>query len=173
MQLQCRLFPTIRVGYSKQIKNSKNSMKLRATQYDPLALRISRGTIIGSIPIAIGALFEINTRPKFSEDYIETLENLTEAEKIFKLAQNQLQNGDFKSAIQNYEKVIQLVPQQYTLCMKSFLGLRDAYFGLGYRKEGGEYGKQEWLWGRGIRWPGWYIIAAILLRNEIVRKKMQ
>lgn len=42
------------------------------------------------------------------------------------------------------------------------------YITLGMRKEAGQDGIREFMWGRGLRWPGWYIIAGILLRNELV-----
>ncbi|KAK9833595.1 hypothetical protein WJX84_004533 [Apatococcus fuscideae] len=72
------------------------------------------------------------------------------------------------SAIGKYSEVIDGVPQEYTLCMRSLLGRRDSLLALGKNEAAGRDARQEWVWGRGIRWPGWYIIAAILIRNEIV-----
>ena len=53
--------------------------------------------------------------------------------------------------------------------MQSLLGRSEAQFALGKRALGGSDSRQEFAWGRGVRWPGWYIIAAILFRNEIVK----
>eukprot|EP01025_Chloroclados_australasicus_P054829 TRINITY_DN6542_c1_g1_i1.p1 TRINITY_DN6542_c1_g1~~TRINITY_DN6542_c1_g1_i1.p1 ORF type:complete len:195 (-),score=9.65 TRINITY_DN6542_c1_g1_i1:79-663(-) len=159
------------VTYFSQKKIS-SKIKQKSEKYEQLSVRIVRGLLVGSLPIALGACLEFNTRPYYAPDYIETQEDLLQAKQLFDLAQKQYNKGSYQEAISNYKQVIKLAPQRYTLCMKSFLGLQDAYFALGQKKEGGEYSKKEWLWGRGIRWPGWYIIAGILFRNEIVRQKV-
>ena len=62
----------------------------------------------------------------------------------------------------------ELFGPEYTLCMRSLLGRAEAYKRLGRGDLQGADFRREWLWGRGVRWPGWYVIAAILFRNEIV-----
>jgi len=50
--------------------------------------------------------------------------------------------------------------------MKALLGRRDAYQKLGLTKKAAWDARREFAWGRGIRWPGWYIFTAILIRNQ-------
>jgi tetratricopeptide (TPR) repeat protein len=83
--------------------------------------------------------------------------------------QGALAQGSYEEAIEAFTKVLQSAPGEYTLCMKSLLGRRDAYAALGARELSRADNTQEFAWGRGVRWPGWYIIGAILFRNEIVR----
>jgi hypothetical protein len=75
----------------------------------------------------------------------------------------------YAEAVDAFDTVLALAPREYTLAMKSLLGRRDAYAALDERALAGADNRREFAWGRGIRWPGWYIIAAILFRNEIVR----
>jgi hypothetical protein len=83
--------------------------------------------------------------------------------------ERQLAAGELREAVESFSGVLQTAPRRYTLCMKSLLGRRDAYQALGERGLAAADNRQEFLWGRGIRWPGWYIIACIVFRNEIVR----
>ena len=71
--------------------------------------------------------------------------------------------------MQAYTQALQLAPRRYTTAMQALLGRRAAYEGLGQRGLQSADSRREFLWGRGVRWPGWYIIAAILLRNEVVK----
>jgi hypothetical protein len=84
-------------------------------------------------------------------------------------AEQQSARSDFPAAIESYSLVLKAAPDEYTPCMKALLGRRDAYFAVGKMDLGGQDSRQEFAWGRGHRWPGWYIIAVIMFRNEIVR----
>ena len=84
-------------------------------------------------------------------------------------ADKALAAGRFQEAADSYTAVIATAPTQYTLCMKSLLGRREALVSLGEPSEAGEDNRREFAWGRGIRWPGWYIIGLIMFRNEIAR----
>eukprot|EP00892_Ulva_mutabilis_P002195 jgi/Ulvmu1/11977/UM082_0056.1 len=77
---------------------------------------------------------------------------------------------EYTRAIDGFTAVLAAAPTRYTLCMKSLLGRRDALLAVGEREAAARDGKREFAWGRGVRWPGWYIIAAITFRNEIVRE---
>jgi tetratricopeptide (TPR) repeat protein len=77
--------------------------------------------------------------------------------------------GKPQEAKEAFDTVLIIAPRRYTLAMQSLLGRREANEALGRLREAAADSQQEFLWGRGIRWPGWYIIAAIVFRNEIVR----
>lgn len=78
--------------------------------------------------------------------------------------------GRYQDAVIAYSAVLDTAPTQYTLCMKSLLGRRDALAALGLSDASGADNRREFAWGRGIRWPGWYIIGLIMFRNEIARE---
>jgi hypothetical protein len=95
---------------------------------------------------------------------------------VLKCVQEQLVAGEqllkeqrFAEAVEAFDSVLALAPREYTLAMKALLGRGDAYAVLGRGDLASADNRKEFAWGRGIRWPGWYIIAAILFRNEIVR----
>lgn len=88
---------------------------------------------------------------------------------LLRRAEADLAAGEFSRAADGFTAVIAAAPTQYTLCMKSLLGRRDAWLALGDRAAAARDNRREFAWGRGVRWPGWYIIAAITFRNEIVR----
>lgn len=77
--------------------------------------------------------------------------------------------GNYQEAVDAYSAVLETAPTQYTLCMKSLLGRREALAKLGQSDAAGRDNRREFAWGRGIRWPGWYIIGLIMFRNEIAR----
>jgi hypothetical protein len=91
-------------------------------------------------------------------------------QELLASADNALAAGRYQEAVDRYTAVIDAAPTQYTLCMKSLLGRRDALSALGQSEASGEDNRREFAWGRGIRWPGWYIIGTIMFRNEIVRE---
>lgn len=77
--------------------------------------------------------------------------------------------GEYSRAVDGFTAVIAAAPTRYTLCMKSLLGRRDALLAMGDREAAARDNRREFAWGRGVRWPGWYIIGAITFRNELVR----
>lgn len=91
-------------------------------------------------------------------------------QELLRQAEADLAAGEYSAAISGFTAVIAAAPTQYTLCMKSLLGRRDALLAVGDREAAARDNRREFAWGRGVRWPGWYIIGAITFRNEIVRK---
>ena len=75
----------------------------------------------------------------------------------------------FEDAVAAFDEALAVAPRDYVTAMKSLLGRRDAFQALGRLEAAGADNRREFAWGRGIRWPGWYIIGAIVFRNEIVR----
>lgn len=76
--------------------------------------------------------------------------------------------GNYSKAVDQYTEVIETAPRNYVLCMKALLGRRDTYRKLNLEKKAASDARREFAWGRGIRWPGWYIISAIVIRNAFM-----
>ncbi|KAK9823098.1 hypothetical protein WJX72_000243 [[Myrmecia] bisecta] len=137
--------------------------------------KTSRRLLKGSAAVGLGAAIEVWQHPERAADYDALIAELpagqtakTAAQEAFGRAEQHVRQRDYKRAVSEYSRVMALVPEEYTLCMKCWLGRRDALLKLGRREAAGRDNRREWLWGRGIRWPGWYIIATILLQNELV-----
>ncbi|GMH44753.1 hypothetical protein BSKO_12705 [Bryopsis sp. KO-2023] len=132
--------------------------------------RVRRSILLGGIPIGLGAAFEIKARPPVPEGFTEQRDDQQTllGKEYLDRALDLYNSGEYKKAVEEYSKVAAVVPRDYTLCMKSYLGRRDAYKRLGMTKEASADDRREWAWGRGIRWPGWYIATAILVRNQFV-----
>lgn len=96
-------------------------------------------------------------------------DNVVWFQELLANADRALASGRFQEAADAYSAVLETAPTQYTLCMKSLLGRREALVGLGQSNNAAEDNRREFAWGRGIRWPGWYIIGLIMFRNEIAR----
>lgn len=77
-----------------------------------------------------------------------------------------IEKGRYSEAVDLYSTVIDLAPRNYVISMKALLGRRDAYRKQDLNKKAAADARREFAWGRGIRWPGWYIISAILIGNE-------
>ncbi len=76
------------------------------------------------------------------------------------------EEGDAAGAALEFSGAIELAPEKYKLVQRARLGRMKAYGQLG--SSAGEDFRSAWLWGRGVRWPGWYIIGYILLRRAFV-----
>lgn len=134
-----------------------------------MGIRVTRAALLGSLPIGLAAAIEVVARPSVPDISAFDPNDVSvaaEAKEKFTVAEALRREGKNEDAAVAYTEVIKLAPRDYTLCMKSLLGRRDAYLALGKRDLVGEDNRREWLWGRGIRWPGWYIISAIIIRNE-------
>ena len=70
-----------------------------------------------------------------------------------------------KAAIEALSKIETLVPREYKLNQRAGLLLSEAYKLAGDNARYLEYKNRVWWWGRGLRWPGWYIIAYLSARS--------
>ena len=70
-----------------------------------------------------------------------------------------------KAAIEALSKIETLVPREYKLNQRAGLLLSEAYKHAGDNARYLEYKNRVWWWGRGLRWPGWYIIAYLSARS--------
>ena len=79
--------------------------------------------------------------------------------------------GKHAQAIAKFEEVYTLAPTEYKMCQRAGLQTAKSYKAMS-QKLGDEFDKKAndakgavWWWGRGTRWPGWYIIAYLSGRN--------
>ena len=76
-----------------------------------------------------------------------------------------LVSSKYGSAVASFSDALALAPRRYKTGMPALLGRRDAYLKTGLSDLAAEDARREWLWGRGTRWPGWYIIAYLFVRQ--------
>ena len=104
--------------------------------------------------------------------YNETDPALKASGKAALLAGEALQaEGKHAQAIAKFEEVYTLAPTEYKMCQRAGLQTAKSYKAMS-QKLGDEFDKKAqdakgavWWWGRGTRWPGWYIIAYLSGRN--------
>jgi len=91
-----------------------------------------------------------------------------EAQHALELGDRLSAAGEWSEAVDAYSRVLEVAPRQYRVCQAALAGRAAAWDKLGDSDKRGEDNFSEWLWGRGIRWPGHYIIAYILGRRAFV-----
>jgi len=79
--------------------------------------------------------------------------------------------GEHLRAIELYARVYATAPTEYKMCQRAGLDIAKSYKKLS-AKPGDAYDRKAedakgtvWWWGRGTRWPGWYVIAYLSARN--------
>ena len=93
------------------------------------------------------------------------LETMREANEALEKGERALSEGDAGRAIEELSKIETLVPREYKLNQRAGLALSEAHKLAGNNNEYLEYKNRVWWWGRGLRWPGWYIIAYLSARS--------
>eukprot|EP00210_Caulerpa_lentillifera_P003626 g3461.t1 len=160
--------PLITVSTSIPLRCLANS---KSKENKSLSVRSRRALLLGSLPIGIGAAVEVAARPSITKPVQSRTELKTrtiEATSLLESAKKSYTDGNYSQAVDGFTSVIEMVPRNYILSMKALLGRRDAYQELGLIKKASSDARREFAWGRGIRWPGWYIISAILIRNQFI-----
>ena len=85
--------------------------------------------------------------------------------------------GKHAEAIASFETVYATAPREYKMCQRAGLNISTSYKALSTRlgdemdKKANEAKGTVWWWGRGTRWPGWYIIAYLSARNTYFTAK--
>ena len=126
-------------------------------------------------------LTEAATRPRargdealraFSPDWLRSLlpagrddAALATARGALERGEEFLANGDAASAVRELARVEGLVPREYKINQRAGLSLSRAYAALGDNDAYLECKSKVWWWGRGLRWPGWYIIGYLSARS--------
>jgi hypothetical protein len=166
---------------------------VEAVEDDDDALLSRRTMLAGKALFTIGEAFvfpwatESATRPgsavtenlvPFSTPWLKTM-LFNETDPVAKArAKNYLldgealaASGDHLAAIALFEKVKINAPTEYKMCQRAGLNIAKSFKKLSSRP-GDAYDKsaetakgEVWWWGRGTRWPGWYIVAYLSARN--------
>lgn len=151
---------------------------------DQIGRRRALATLETLAELVAAAGFEIIGRPRNSQytirgpvDVLSSLlplrysaAELEKATSAVERGEALLREGDAAGAVQELSNALETAPWQYKLSQKALLLRSEAYGKLGqdFSKQKGDDFRQEWLWGRGVRWPGWYILAYIFFRKIFV-----
>eukprot|EP00227_Mantoniella_beaufortii_P016681 CAMPEP_0197585456 /NCGR_PEP_ID=MMETSP1326-20131121/7754_1 /TAXON_ID=1155430 /ORGANISM="Genus nov. species nov., Strain RCC2288" /LENGTH=276 /DNA_ID=CAMNT_0043149963 /DNA_START=70 /DNA_END=903 /DNA_ORIENTATION=+ len=73
--------------------------------------------------------------------------------------------GRYTEAVALLETVPGIAPKEYKMVQRAYLQLEKCNDKLGQPEVGNEWSSKVWWWGRGTRWPGWYIIAYLSGRS--------
>eukprot|EP00958_Prasinococcus_capsulatus_P007336 scaffold686_cov342-Prasinococcus_capsulatus_cf.AAC.7 len=142
----------------------------------------SRRTLLlakGAFTVAEGCILpivsEFYTRPRADGDEDLSLLSKEGIQSLFPAerdpvrldnARAALESGRVLLADERYEEakaafttVVEIVPREYKLCQAALLGREKANKALGIFEDERADAFAVWWWGRGLRWPGWYIIA--------------
>ncbi|QDZ20954.1 TPR repeat domain-containing protein [Chloropicon primus] len=131
-----------------------------------------------ALDLVVASCCEVAGRPKGSDggkNVVASLlpqpvsENADSARIVLQEGEDALSVGDYRKAVVCFTKVLELAPSEYKLCQRALLKRTEANRLLGNDKAAGEDFRQQWLWGRGLRWPGHYAIIYILLRRGLVQ----
>ena len=90
---------------------------------------------------------------------------VAEAKVALAAGEAALGRGDVRKAVQSLEQVEALAPREYKLNMRAGQVLAEAYAAAGDNDARGRINRRTWWWGRGVRWPGWYIFAYLSFRS--------
>jgi hypothetical protein len=93
------------------------------------------------------------------------VEAMRAANEALEKGERALNEGDTGRAIEELSKIEGLVPREYKLNQRAGLALSEAHKLAGNNESYLEYKNRVWWWGRGLRWPGWYIIAYLSARS--------
>jgi len=152
-----------------------------ATTIDRRAVTLGKAALALGEGLAFPWLTEAATRPRAIGDEAlragtrEWFASLLPAERdarameeaVAALASGEraLEEKNAGSAIEALSKIETLVPREYKLNQRAGLLLSEAYKLAGDNANYLEYKNRVWWWGRGLRWPGWYIIAYLSARS--------
>ena len=161
--------------------DKKMMTKRRSILLTKAALVISEATLFPW-------LSELYTRPKVTfidgeDDVPTTLKSLLPAKRneydvlrakeCMKTGESLISEKKYKEAIVSLLMIEQLVPREYKINQKAKLLLSECY-----RQIKGVSSKEYldakgavWWWGRGLRWPGWYIISFLGARHVFFEAK--
>lgn len=113
-----------------------------------------------------GSLKELLPRSKQESELVS--QRYREAEDALMRGYGAMLNGDSAAAIEAFTQAMAAAPNRYKTAMPALLGRRDARREIGDYAAAADDARREWLWGRGVRWPGWYIITYLSVRQWAV-----
>lgn len=188
-------FTNARPGASARVNNRRGRRGGDASDTEGASKKVSRRALLaGKALFTVGEAFvfpwatEGATRPKVqmgdaalapfspawlkSMLYVETAPEAKAAAKAALLRGEALaEEGKHSEAIEAFEAVYAGAPTEYKMCQRAGLNISKSYkamsttLGDAMDKKANEAKSVVWWWGRGTRWPGWYIIAYLSARN--------
>ena len=120
----------------------------------------------GTATRGVRSLKELFPRSRQENELVS--EKYREAEQALLRGYGAVLNGDSTAAIEAFTQVLCAAPDRYKTAMPALLGRRDARRAIGDYAAAADDARREWLWGRGVRWPGWYIITYLSVRQWAV-----
>ena len=93
---------------------------------------------------------------------------IDDAQAALEAGERKMEAGEWEAAADDLSKALELAPRQYKLAQKALLKRTEAYRNMGDSKRSGEDFRRQWLWGRGVRWPGWYLLGYVFARRAFV-----
>jgi hypothetical protein len=97
------------------------------------------------------------------------------AKECLKTGEGLMGEEKWDQAIVSLQQIEKLIPREYKMNQKAKLLIADCYKALGapqyFNEEYLEAKGSVWWWGRGLRWPGWYIIAYLGARHVFFESK--
>lgn len=140
-----------------------------------LLLGLSEGCILP-------AAFEIGTRPKLAAgeaaagpgEVLHSLLYTPTPPSAKEIAHAELKNGEaalnageWKAAVEGLTKARDAAPREYKLSQRATLLRAKAHAALGNEAAASADRWAVWWWGRGLRFPGWYLVAYFSLRAAV------
>jgi hypothetical protein len=97
------------------------------------------------------------------------------AKECLKTGESLMKEQKWDQAIVSLQQVEKLIPREYKMNQKTKLLIAECYKAMGapqyFNAEYLEAKGSVWWWGRGLRWPGWYIIAYLGARHVFFESK--
>lgn len=186
---------TVGVGENRDVANSETSKSSRR------ALLATKGILVLCEATIFPWLSEFYTRPKgggvldgfdipnanrdirvFSSEFFESLlpaeyseYDVLRAKECLKTGESLMKEQKWDQAIVSLQQVEKLIPREYKMNQKTKLLIAECYKAMGapqyFNAEYLEAKGSVWWWGRGLRWPGWYIIAYLGARHVFFESK--
>ena len=95
-------------------------------------------------------------------------ERFEEAKTLLSDGQRAMEATEYSEAARLFTRVLEVAPTEYKICQQARNARTEAYRKLGDSSRAGEDFRRQWLWGRGLRWPGHVILLYIFLRQAVV-----
>ena len=184
------------VGENRDVANSETTSKSSRR-----ALLATKGILVLCEATVFPWLSEFYTRPKgggvldgfdipnanrdirvFSSEFFASLlpaeyseYDVLRAKECLKTGESLMKEQKWDQAIVSLQQVEKLIPREYKMNQKTKLLIAECYKAMGapqyFNAEYLEAKGSVWWWGRGLRWPGWYIIAYLGARHVFFESK--
>ena len=183
-------------GENRDVANSETSKSSRRALF--LA---TKGILVLCEATVFPWLSEFYTRPKgggvldgfdipnanrdirvFSSEFFASLlpaeyseYDVLRAKECLKTGESLMKEKKWDQAIVSLQQIEKLIPREYKMNQKTKLLIAECYKAMGapqyFNAEYLEAKGSVWWWGRGLRWPGWYIIAYLGARHVFFESK--